>query len=141
MAGLVRPGGLLAVRDADYPAMTGAPDSAGLDRWLEVYLAVTQRNGAEAAAARHLPAWARAAGLARTTFTTSTWTFATPDDRRWWAGMWAERIVSSSVADQAIAYGLATAGELADIAAAWHAWADEPGGVFVILNGELLARP
>jgi len=141
MAGLVRPGGLVAVRDADYPAMTWAPDSPGLDRWLEVYLAVTQRNGADAAAARHLPVWARAAGLTDTTFTTSTWTFATPDDRRWWAAMWAERIVSSSVAHQAVSYGVATATELADIAAAWHAWAEGPDGVFVIINGELLARP
>ena len=63
MGALVRPGGIVAVRDGDYSAFTWAPEDPGLSRWLELYMAVTRHNGAEANAARYLPAWARAAGF------------------------------------------------------------------------------
>lgn len=140
MAGLVRPGGLIAVRDSDYSAMTWAPADPGLDRWLALYLSVTRRNGAEANAGRNLLGWAQRAGLRDSTYSTSTWTFAVPDERTWWSDLWAERIVASTLAEQAVAYGVASKGELAEIAAAWRAWAERPGAVFVVLHGELLVR-
>jgi len=140
MAGLAAPGGLVAVRDADYSAMTWAPEDAGVRRWLEVYLAVTRRNGAEPNAGRWLPRWARAAGLTDVTYSTSTWTFATDADRAWWAGQWAERTVASTFAEQAVRYGVATPAELRDIADGWRRWSREPDGVFVVLHGELVAR-
>jgi SAM-dependent methyltransferase len=140
MARLARPGGLVAVRDADYGAMVWAPASDGLERWREVYLAVTERNGADAKAGRHLLGWAHAAGLRDITYTTSTWTFTTPDERTWWADLWAERVVGSSLATQAVDYGVAGADELADIAAAWRAWAAQPDGMFVVLHGEIIGH-
>lgn len=145
MAALVRPGGLVAVRDADYPAMVWAPADPLLDRWLEVYMAVTRRNGADAAAGRRLLAWAHAAGLGdgargEVTYTTSTWTYATAEDRAWWGDLWAVRTERSAFAEQAVAYGVAPADELAAIAAAWRRWAAEPDAVWVVLHGELVAR-
>ena len=141
MARLARPGGIVAVRDADYSAMTWAPPDPRLDRWLEVYLAVTRRNGAEANAGRWLPRWARAAGLADVTYSTSTWTFATSTDRSWWGDLWAERTVASSFATQAIGHGVATETGLASIAEAWRDWASEQDGVFIVVHGEIIARP
>jgi SAM-dependent methyltransferase len=140
MADLCRPGGVVAVRETDYPAMAWAPADERLDRWLEVFLAVSSRNGNEAAAGRNLPGWARAAGLVDVTYTTSTWTFSTPADRAWWGASWAERISGTRLAEQAIAGGIASADELADIADGWRAWAAHPDAVFVVLHGELLAR-
>jgi 2-polyprenyl-3-methyl-5-hydroxy-6-metoxy-1,4-benzoquinol methylase len=140
MAELARPGGgLVAARDGDYPAMFWHPASAALDRWREVYLGVTRHNDAEAAAARHLPTWARAAGLTDVAYTTSTWTYV-GDDIRWWADSWAERTVGSSFARQAVEYGIATDGDLAGIAAGWRDWGTHADAVFVVVNGELLAR-
>lgn len=141
MATLARPdGGIVAARDADYAAMSWAPAEERLDRWLALYQAVTTRNGAEADAGRHLPRWARLAGLRDITYTTSTWTFATPDDRAWWSATWADRIVSSRLAEQAVAYGLATRAELEAMAAGWRAWAADPDAVFTVVHGEILAR-
>ena len=141
MAGLARPGGgLVAARDSDYSAFTWAPDSPALDRWRSVYLAVTQRNGAEANAGRWLLQWAHAAGLDSVVYTSSTWTFATAEDRGWWASLWADRCVSSSFAQQAVEYGLASADELADIAAGWRSWAENPDAVFLVVHGEVIAR-
>ncbi|MGH9111891.1 MAG: class I SAM-dependent methyltransferase, partial [Acidimicrobiales bacterium] len=122
MAGLAAGGGLVAARDSDYPAMSWAPPSAGLDRWLDLYVEVTRSNDAHADAGRHLPRWAREAGLGDVRYTTSTWTFATPEDRTWWGDLWAERVVSSALAGQAMAYGLAARADLDEVAEAWRAW-------------------
>jgi SAM-dependent methyltransferase len=140
MARLAVPGGLVAARDSDYGAMTWFPAEPRLDRWAEIYAAVTARNGADCDAGRLLPRWARLAGLADVAYTTSTWTFARPDDRAWWSGTWAVRIARSNLADQAVAYGIATRDELAEVAAGWRAWAADPDAVFTVVHGELLAR-
>jgi ubiquinone/menaquinone biosynthesis C-methylase UbiE len=140
MAARVRPGGLVASRESDYSAMFWAPPDERLDAWMAMYQAVARRNGAEPSAGRHLLAWAREAGLSDVTFTTSTWTFATPDDRAWWAETWAERSTATSLASQARDYGVATRDELAAIAEGWRAWAADPGATFTVVHGEILAR-
>ena len=119
MARVCRPGGLLAVRDVDYAATTWFPADVGLDRWLDLYSRVARANGAEPDAGRRLLSWAQAAGLRDVVPTTSSWCFATPGERQWWGGSWAGRATSSAFAEQALAYGLATPDELAEIAAAW----------------------
>lgn len=52
--------------------------------------------------------------------------------------MWAERVVSSSIAAQALESGYATEGDLRRLADAWRTWADEPAGWFSVLHGELI---
>ena len=140
MASLVRAGGVLAVRDSDYSAFVWSPADPLLDRWREVYLAVTRQNGADADAGRHLLAYANAAGLTDVTVTSSTWTFATPEDRGWWSSVWADRCVDSSFAEQAVEYGITTRAELESIAAGWRAWADNADAMFIVVHGELIAR-
>jgi ubiquinone/menaquinone biosynthesis C-methylase UbiE len=144
MRRLLRPGGVVAARDADYPAFVWTHPAAAttfpaLDRWREIYLSVTRHNGAEAAAGRHLLGWAHRAGFARVSYSTSTWTFATAEERRWWADLWAERSIASSFAEQAVAYGVSSAAELRAVAAGWRAWAADPDAVFIVVNGEILA--
>ena len=140
MTALARPGGgIVAVRDADYPAMAWAPHDDRLDRWRSAYLSVTRANGAAADAGRHLLRWALDAGLREVTYTTSTWTFATPGERAWWAGLWADRTEASDFAGQAVAYGVATPDGLADMAAGWRAWAADDGATFTVVHGELVA--
>ena len=133
-------GGLVAVRDSDYGAFTWFPESPGLDRWLVLYHQITERNQAEADAGRRLGGWVRAAGFDDVTVSTSTWTFADPESRAWWGGMWADRVLQSAFRDQAVAYGLTTDDELADLSAAWRSWASAPDGFFAVLHGEVLAR-
>lgn len=92
MRRVVRPGGVVAVRDSDYAAFTWAPTSEGLTRWNELYHEVTRRNGAEADAGRHVLGWAHAAGFTDVTPSSSTWTYATPELRAWWGDLWADRV-------------------------------------------------
>lgn len=136
---VLRPGGLAAVRDADFGAMAWAPADPLLDRWLDLYHRVTARNGAQCDAGRHLLGWARAAGFTEIRASSSTWTFADPGSRAWWGGLWADRVVLSDLARQAQDYGLADAAELEAIAGAWRRWAESPDGWFAVLHGEVLA--
>jgi ubiquinone/menaquinone biosynthesis C-methylase UbiE len=137
---VLRPGGVLAVRDSDYGAFFWGPPDPRLDRWLELYHQLTEANHAEADAGRFLPAWVAAAGFADIVTTSSTWTFADPETRAWWGGQWADRVRYSAFADQALAHGLTDAAELEMLADAWHHWALEPDGVFVIPHVEVVAR-
>jgi SAM-dependent methyltransferase len=140
MRRVLRPGGVLAVRDGDYGGFVWAPSDPLLDRWMELYHDVCRHNGADADAGRSLLGWAQSAGFTEIHPSSSTWTFAEPEPRRWWGELWAERITSSSVADQALEYGLSNTDELEAIAAAWRRWLEHDDGFFVVLHGELIAR-
>lgn len=137
---VVRPDGVVAVRDSDYAAMVWAPLDPRLDRWLDLYHQITRRNGAEADAGRFLLGWAGSAGFTDVTASTSTWTFADPESRDWWGSLWAERVTQSAFATQAVEYGLADTAELGDLAEAFRAWATAPDAFFAVLHGEILAR-
>ena len=141
MRRVVRPDGLVAVRDSDYAAMSWAPLDPRLDRWLAICHELTRRNGAEADAGRFLLGWSQAAGFREVTATTSTWTFADPETRSWWGSLWADRVTESSYATQALEHGLADEADLAGLADAFRAWAAAPDGFFAVLHGEVLARP
>ena len=79
-------------------------------------------------------------GFTDVTPSASTWCFATEADRAWWGGMWADRILDSAMARQAIEQGLADRADLTAISAAWQAWAAHPDGWIALLHGEILAR-
>ncbi|MEZ5093887.1 class I SAM-dependent methyltransferase [Nocardioides sp.] len=140
MARVARPGGLVAVRDSDYHGFVWAPASPALDRWLQLYDVVARGNGGDPDAGRHLVRWAREAGLEVLSATSSTWCFAEPADREWWGGLWADRLTRTTLGEQIVTAGLADPGELAEIAAGWRAWADDPDGWFSVLHAELLVR-
>jgi SAM-dependent methyltransferase len=140
MLRVARPGGVVAVRDSDYAAFTWFPESSGLDRWLDLYERVARGNGGEPDAGRRLLSWAHAAGCTDVTATSSTWCFATPEDRAWWGGMWAERVVSSDMARTALRTGAATQDDLQEIADAWRRWAADPDGWISLLHAELICR-
>lgn len=138
MARVVRTGGLVAVRDADYAAMAWAPADPRLDRWLDLYRTVCHGNDAEPDAGRHLLRWAEEAGFDDVEPSASVWCFATPETRPWWGSLWADRSRVSAFADQALERGLTTRDELEEIAAGWYAWADDPTSWYVVVHGELL---
>ena len=140
MRRVARPGGLVAVRDSDYAAFTWYPSMPGLDAWLDLYRRVARGNGGEPDAGRRLLSWAHAAGFTRVSATSSTWCFADPEDRAWWGGMWAERVVASDLARTALASGAATEDGLRSIADAWRRWAADPDGWLSLLHGELICQ-
>jgi ubiquinone/menaquinone biosynthesis C-methylase UbiE len=140
MRRVCRPDGVVAVRDGDYPGFRYFPDDPELDRAIVAYGELTRVNGAHWDAGRRLLAWAHAAGFTTVTPTASTWCFATPEDRAWWGGLWADRFTHSTMAAQLVAHGIASDRDLGSFAGAWRRWADSPDGWFVALHGEIVGR-
>lgn len=139
---VLRPGGIVAVRDADFGSMIHHPHFPKLDAWRDLYHGVARANGGEPDAGRHLLQWVQQAGFAEPTATTSTWTYATPEERAAWADLWAKRISLPRFADRAAELGLCERHEIAEMAATWLDWATEPGGWFSFIHGEVIAvRP
>lgn len=138
MRRVCRSGGMVAARDADYPAMTYFPPNAGLDRARLAYVELARANGATPDAGRKLLSWAHRAGFASVVPSASVWCFATEEERSWWGGLWAERFTSSALATQLRQSRIATEEDLAGFADGWLRWVGEPDGWFAVLHGEVL---
>ncbi len=138
MRRVCRPGGLVAARDGDFATMTWYPDLPELREWLHLYHCVARGNGGEPDAGRRLAAWARAAGFRDVTASASVWCFATPRERDWWGGTWAERITASDFAGQALDHGFATRGDLDRMCDAWLRWAAHDDAWSAVVNGEII---
>jgi SAM-dependent methyltransferase len=138
MRRVCKPGGVVAARDSDYAAFSWFPSLPELDSWLDLYRSTARRNGGEPDAGRRLLAWAHQAGFVEVRATSSTWCFATPADRDYWGGMWADRIVQSDLARQLIRDGAADEATLEAISAAWRSWATDADGWFSVLHGEIV---
>lgn len=138
---LVRPGGVLALRESDYSAMAWYPTVPGLDDWNQLYHQVTAANRADADAGRKLLSWALEAGLPPEQLApgAGSWCYA-GEDRDWWSQSWADRCLHSGFASQALEYGLAEPAELEHLAEAWRSWGESPDAWFVVVHGELIVR-
>lgn len=136
---VLKPDGILAVREADNHAFTWYPQLRELDRWRILYREVTQHNGAESNAGRFLKAWVMQAGLQVVDVSCTTWVFSNERDRNWWGGLWSKRVLESDFAKQALAYGLSDIDELEEISHAFLEWAKDPTGIWTIPNMEVIA--
>lgn len=140
MQRVTRPGGLIAVRDADFHAMAWYPPTPELDEWMDTYQQLARSNNAEPDAGRHLLAWAHEAGLTDVEASSSSWLYATEERSRRHADTWAERVVSSGFAEQTLERGLADRSDLERMAAGWRRWGESPDAWFLIPCGELIIR-
>lgn len=139
MRRVTRPGGIVAVRDAVYSAMTWFPEPAGMEQWRSVYMATARANGGEPDAGSRLLSWARAAGFTDASASASTWCYATPADRAWQSQTWAQRCLTS-FGPRAVELGLADRADLEAMAQAWRQWGASEDAWFVVVHGEVLAR-
>lgn len=137
---VLAPGGIFAVRDADYATMIAWPRFHGIDRWLDVYHAVAERNGADADAGRRLPSWLREASFEALHVGASAVVLADAASTAAWGRSWAERVLHSGLGEQAVSYGVATRDELERIASDWRTWSSHPDAFFLYVNVDVTAR-
>lgn len=140
MRRVTKPGGVVAARDSDYAAFTWFPAAQGLNTWLSLYRQAARANGGEPDAGRRLLSWARAAGFADIATSADAWCFGTAEDRAFWGGMWAQRILHSDLTRQLLRDGLADDALLQQVSAAWSDWATDPDGWFLVPHGQVLCR-
>lgn len=120
--------------------MTWYPEVPGMREWQDLYGRVARANGGEPDAGRRLLSWARQAGFTDITPTAAAWCFATPENRAWWSGLWADRTTASVYAELAVDGGHASAEQLTAVSDAWRAWGAEPDAWFMVPHGEVLCR-
>lgn len=131
---VLKPGGMVAVRDADYGTMVAWPKTPAIDRWRDLYHAVAERNEGEADAGRVIPTWLRQAGFERSEITLDTWSYDDEESIRNWGESWAVRTTQSSLATQAVEYGIASTDELEEIAQGWREWVRDPDAFFMFIH-------
>jgi hypothetical protein len=141
MRRVCRPSGVVAARDGDYAGAMWYPEDPALDRWLDLQRRVGRDSGGDLDGGRRLLGWARRAGFSEVVPSASVWCFATPQDRGWWAGMWADRVVLSAFTEHVVERELASKADLEGIAQAWRRWAEAGDGWFVVVHGEVLCTP
>ena len=135
---VLRPGGLVAVRDSDYETMIHAPVFPAIERWRDLYHQVAYAIGGEADAGRYLLSWAMEAGFTDIEATASTTAHADQEGRTVWGEMWAVRVIDSDFAEHAVSNGFATRSELNKISDAFSQWSTEPDGFWAWVNGEVI---
>ena len=137
---VTKDGGLVASRVADLAAASYFPEV--LQDFHDLYLKVARSFGGFPDGGRRVISWAMEAGFERSAITTSSsvWCYSSPEQRRWWSSMWADRLTQSSLATNAMHGGFATEEELKRLAQVWHQWGDCDDGFYALLHGEILCR-
>lgn len=140
MLRVCRPGGIVAARDADYGAMTWFPDVEEIEAWRRTYRETAYAGGYHPDAGRMLKSWAISAGFDDVRTSGSVWCYGSDDEIAWWSGTWADRVVHSDFARQAVERGAADAAELARLREGWLRWGASPDAWFLVPHGEILCR-
>ena len=140
MGNLLKPGGVIGVREVDWGSMAFYPESGGMRRFLRMYYDLAHRNGGEPNAGRHMRLWFREAGFSNVQVSTSTTSYAEAEATRDWANTYAERTLHSSLAEKALEYGIATRADLESMATAWRTWGEDRDAVFCFCHAEAIAH-
>jgi ubiquinone/menaquinone biosynthesis C-methylase UbiE len=140
MLRVLRPGGLLAIRDIDWETVAYWPDDPWIDRFVEVHLKTWYRNGGEPAMGRRLRALFNTAGLSDVRVTAAVWCYTTPADTIAWGESYAQRLLTSPMGERMVEYGYASRADVAAMAAAFRAWAVHPDATWVFTHLQALGR-
>lgn len=123
--------------------MSWYPPSPLFSRWRDLYLSVAKANGGDPDPGSKLHVWAKAAGFSDEEMECSTgsWCFHTEEERRYWGGAFAERVLPGTQwGGIAIREGLSTVEELIEISGAWNRWVEDEKGWFGVLHGQVICR-
>ncbi|AGP30732.1 class I SAM-dependent methyltransferase [Corynebacterium terpenotabidum] len=141
------PGGIVALRDADYAAMSYHPAPLGMREWTHRYRAMARANGAEPDAGRCLVQWALEAGCAPAdlVYSSSTWVYANVPGGRpttEFAESWCARVGETRFRDQLAGVLGTWDADAVDTAVdricdGWRQWAADPAALFLMSHGEL----
>lgn len=140
MKRVTKKGGYVAAKECDFSVMTWFPEVEGLREWQNLWIKVASANGGEPNAGRRLVHWALEAGFERGKIkaTTTAWCFSTPEERAWWGGVWADRVVAGDFARTVVEGGYGTTEDLQEISKAWKEWVNKEDGWFTLVHGEIL---
>jgi ubiquinone/menaquinone biosynthesis C-methylase UbiE len=138
MLRVVKPGGVVAVREVDWSTVAYFPRDPWMDRFIDVHLRTWYRNGGEPQAGRQLRALFNAAGVASLEITASVWCYATREETTEWGESYADRLLTSPMGERPVEYGYASRAEIESMAAALRAWGAHPDAFWVFTHVQAL---
>ena len=118
MLRVLRPGGLVGIRDVDWGTVSYWPLDPRIDRFIEVHFKTWYRNGGEPRIGRQLKALFNAAPVTDVDVTAAVWCYATPEETTEWGESYAQRLLTSPMGGRMVEYGFASGGDLEAMAAA-----------------------
>jgi len=139
MLRVVRPGGLVAVRDVDWATAVYWPRDPWIDRFIEVHQEAWRRNGGEPQMGRQLRALFNAAGVTDLRITAAVWCYSIPEDTIAWGDSYADRLLKSPMGESPVTHGLASRADIEAMAASFRAWARHPDAFWVFTHVAALA--
>ncbi|KAI4138333.1 MAG: hypothetical protein LQ341_004719 [Variospora aurantia] len=137
---LLKPGGLLAMRESD--SLCWYPKLPGLMKYNECLNGMLRAADAPGlSSARGLHAWARQAGFERDKMQVGAGTtvYTSPEDRRWWATMHVNRLKGEAVGGQMKSLGLVGDEGIGEMVRDFGRWTDDPDGWYAALQCEVIA--
>jgi SAM-dependent methyltransferase len=140
MLRVVRPGGLVAVRDVDWGTVAYWPRDPWIDRFVQVHQGAWYQNGGEPQMGRQLRALFNGAGVADLTITATVWCYATPAETTEWGESYADRLLSSPMGESPVTHGLASRADVEAMAAAFRTWGTHPDALWIFTHVAALGR-
>lgn len=123
---VLRPGGLVGIRDPDEGATLYAPAGPSLDRARDLELRLRRHYGGDPHYARNLRGLLRAANFVDAEVDVTTQAWGTTDRAREAAAGWRARLAGPAGGAALVALGWVTPAELATLDAAIRAWGEDP---------------
>lgn len=140
MLRVLRPSGMIAVRDVDWGTVAYWPRFAELDRFLDVHTRTWAQNGGEPNMGRKLRALFNAHPIDAVRISASQWCYASPEETVAWGDSYAERLLTSPMGARAVELGNATTADLEAMAAAFKAWARHRDAFWAFIHVAALGR-
>jgi SAM-dependent methyltransferase len=129
-SGLLRPGGVIGLADADWGGSIIAPETRPLRRAFRLMEAIRRYSGGDIYVGRKLGTLLAKAGLESVTCTVGAGCDGTPAATRMVGGFNAAYYGSPEMRRYLPALGLASEAEIEEAAAAWQTWAETPGAMW-----------
>lgn len=141
MRRVTKPGGIVASRETDLKGFLWYPELPELSEWIAMYEQAARASGGEPNAGRRLRAWARKAGFDTDKVTSSAgiWCFANAQERQFWGGSWAQRVVSPTYVESMAKLGYERQ-ILERMSQAWEKWAADDDAWFSVTHGQIVCR-
>lgn len=143
------PGGIVSLRESDFKSIIIYPDIPALqDEWVDLYVRAATDAGGQPRAGRRLHVWAKEAGfkpeeVVKVQAGTFCYGQASPEERAWWGGLWAERVGTypeSGFAKTVVDKGFGTKEQITAISEAWKRWSKHEDAYFAMIHGEVILR-
>lgn len=137
---VLKPGGIIGVRNTDFGGILLAPDNELMGQFFATYEADWEAVNGHPRLGRRLGGLLIESGFVDVEASASYEVYADPDARHFITQVAVTRVSEADFAGRVIERSLASAAELEAMKEAWLAWQELPDGFFAISHGEAVGR-